>query len=315
MLSCNIDWKDGSLIASVTASMNFIRFLDPRILPASLAALLTLSFTGCATYNRIAPYPATGQPAKVEVGGVAMSKMSELPLGAYYDPDRQIIVTGHQKGVFTGMMFGLVGVMVADSMNRSSAKDKYGAAAAQGSDLKSILAALLEDPATVSRAPQWTREAAKVNLQLTPYALFTVEKTGQARLYAMLRAELPAAGDKPAWSVRYFAHAPGQYPLEAEGWMKPERFQPAMKAALAKALAACIDDTHGRLTGTKTVTAKGRYPYINEDFELRAIVAQENPDTLVVRLAVGDAMVLAGTHVLDRADYQIKPADFKDPRN
>jgi hypothetical protein len=55
--------------------------------------------------------------------------------------------------------------------------------------------------------------------------------------------------------------------------------------------------------------------HVSMDFELSAIVTQEHPDYVVVKLAVGDAMVLSGTHVLNRADYEIKSATFKDPRS
>lgn len=278
----------------------------------ALAVLLAVSVTGCASFNRIATYPKPADATTVSIAAKPMSKMSELPVGAYYDEPRHIIVTGHQKGLFTGMLFGIVGVMVADQMNKSFASDKYGAAAAKGADLGSLLNELVA--ASAARAPHWTKGAADAGLQLTPYAVFTLEDGGNVRLYAMLRAELPGKDGKPVWSGRYFARAPGLHPLQDNGWMSDDRFVQGMRTALDRALAACIDDTHGRLTGTSKITAKGKYPFINTEFELRAIVVQEQPDYLVAKLAVGDAMVLAGTHVLARADYAVKPADFKDPR-
>jgi len=244
-----------------------------------------------------------------------MSKMSELPIGAYYDEPRHIIVTGHQKGLFTGMMFGIVGVVVADQMNKSSGGNKFGAEAAKGTDLGTILDELLAASAVDGNSPNWTRLAADGRLQLTPYAVFTVEKSGDARLYAMLRAELPGEDGKPLWSGRYFARVPGLHPLQESGWMSDNRFTDGMRPALRRALIACIDDSHGRLTGNEKITAKGRFAFLNMDLELRAIVVKEDPDAVVARLLIGDAMVLAGTHVLDRADFEIKPATFKDPRH
>ncbi|HEY0945598.1 MAG TPA: hypothetical protein VGD81_10035 [Opitutaceae bacterium] len=275
---------------------------------------MAAGFTGCASFNRIAHYPNPQQSTTVSVAATPMAKMSELPIGAYYDEPRHIIVTGHQKGLLAGMAFGLVGVVVADQMNKSAGADKFGAAAAQGSDLGTMLNELVASAIAEANAQQWSSAAEAAGLQLTPYAVFTVEKTGEARLYAMLRAETPGKDGKPVWSGRYFARAAGSYPLQDGGWMSDGRFSSAMRVALERALRTCIDDTHGRLTGAKMVTAKGRYPFINTDFELRAIVVQEQPDYLVAKLAVGDVMVLAGTHVLDRADYEIKPAEFKDPR-
>lgn len=205
--------------------------------------------------------------------------MSEIPIGAYYDQDRQIIVTGHQKGLLTGMMFGVVGVLVADSMNRSSGGKQYGAETAKGENLGSDLNTLLKSALAEGRALQWSLAPENAGLRLTPYAVFTVEKSGEAHLHAMLRAELPGPDGKPIWSGRYFARAPGSYPLTDDGWMNGDRFAAGMNAALGRALDICIDDTHGRLTGTKTITAKGHYPYLNIDLELRAIEVEENPIT------------------------------------
>src|SRR5690606_32408631 len=97
-----------------------------------------------------------------------------------------------------------------------------------------------------AQAPGWTLTEDAGNLLLTPYALFTVErKSGLARLYALLRAEIPGADKKPAWSARYFARAPGEYPLDApDGWMTDGRFEQGMRTALERALAVCADDTH-----------------------------------------------------------------------
>jgi hypothetical protein len=286
-----------------------------RALQGVVTIIVAAAFTGCATFNRIATYPEAQKNTTVSVEAKRMSKMSELPLGAYYDESRHIIVTGHQKGLLTGMVFGVVGVVVADQMNESSGRDKFGSEVEKGSDLGGVLNELLAASITEGRASQWSHEMKDAGLQLTPYAVFTVEKNGDALLYAMLRAEIPRKDGKPTWSGRYFARAPGIHPLNETGWMTEERFSQAIRAGMVRALDACIDDTHGRLTGTATVTAKGKYPYINMDFELSAIVTQEHPDYVVVKLAVGDAMVLSGTHVLNRADYEIKSATFKDPRS
>jgi hypothetical protein len=279
-----------------------------------VVASLAFGLSGCATYTRIADYPTPDKPSAVAIVDKPMSKMSELPLGAHYDPERQVIVTGHQKGLLAGMMFGVVGVVVADQMNKSSGGEKYGAAAAQADDLVSLLDGAVDAALAGGQAPHWAEAAGAAGLRLTPYAVFTVEKSGDSRLYAMLRAEIPGPNGKPTWSGRYFARAPGLHVLSESGWMNPDHFTPAMDVALRQALMACIEDTHGRLTGRETVTAKGYYPYLNQEFEIRAIVVKEAPEYLVAKLAVGDAAVLAGTHVLMRSDYQVKPAKFADPR-
>lgn len=289
---------------------------SPRYFTALLLHAL-LFLTGCASFNRIAEYPASAAPTTVSLVAKPMSKMSELPIGAYYDVNRHVIVAGHQKGLLLGMLLGPIGVIATDQANQSSARKEYGESTAQGSaDLLSLAGDSLARLSAAGRAPHWKQAARDGTLRLSPYIIFTVNReTNLARMHAMLRAEILGADGKPTWSARYFARAPDEHPMAgAEGWTEKERFTAGAQAALDRVLGICMDDTHGKLTGTRKITAKGRYPYLNVDFELRALVVDENTDFVVVRLLVGDVMVMAGTHALDRGDYEIKAADFKDPR-
>jgi len=281
-----------------------------------LAAAFIATLSGCASFNRIADYPAPNQPVAITVVAKPMSKMNELPIGAYYDEPRQIIVTGHQKGLFTGMLFGVVGVIVADQMNKSSGAARFGDDAARSTgDLAAMLHAAVDAAVRSGAAATWTVSGADAKVRLSPYAVFTVEKSGQARLYAMLRAEILGTDGAPTWSARYFARAPGLHPLDGtDTWMSEERFGVGMQTAIARALDACVADTHGRFGGGTPTLAKGRFAYINSELELPFLLVEEQSDWVVGRLAAGDVMVLAGTHVLDRADYTFKPGKFKDPR-
>lgn len=275
-------------------------------------------FSGCASFTRIANYPTPNAATTVAVLPKPMSKMSELPIGAYYDESRQIIISGHQKGLGVGMMFGLVGVLVADQANKSSATTRFGKSANESmTDLASVAREVINEEMAAQKAPGWTMSADSTGLVVSPYALFTVLESGKARLYAMVRAEILGSGGDPKWSVRYFARAPGEYSIEGDdGWMTQTRFADGMRSALRTAIRVCMDDTTGKLTGSRKIKAKGVFPYLNSPkIELPFIVVQENGTTLVGRLAAGDAMVMAGTHVLDQNDFQIVEASFKDPRN
>jgi len=291
---------------------------SPRTLFRIVTALVCISFvSGCATYDRIADYPKPGQPTTVAVTAKPMSKMSELPLGAYYDDQRQIVISGHQKGMWGGMMFGLVGVLVLDEANKSIAEDKFGGSARSAAvDLGTITRELVDEAIASERTLGWVKTNGVAQLQLSPYAVFTVLKSGKARLYAMLRAEIPGPTREPQWSVRYFCRAPGEYMIEGnDGWMTDDRFAAGMRIAMKSALHVCAQDCLGRLRGTKTVTAKGPLAYMNNDtIPWRYIVVDESDDAIVARFAAGDVLVMAGTHVLDRSDHEIAPADFEDPR-
>ncbi|HET7535886.1 MAG TPA: hypothetical protein VFJ90_05490 [Candidatus Didemnitutus sp.] len=287
-----------------------------RLVPLlAISAVALLS--GCASFDRIAPYPTPSKAETVAIVATPMSKMSELPMGVFYDEPRHIIITGHQKGAGVGMMFGLVGVLVADQVNKSGAETRFGTTAqASKVDVGTILADVVKQELDAGIAPGWSLQNAPAHVQLTPYALFTVLKSGQARLYAVLRAEVPGSDGKPKWSGRYFVRADGERPVEtADGWMSGTYFADGMHAALQQAVRTCAEDLQGKLTGTRTVKARGIFPYLNTDtFELPFIVVKEDDQHLIAKLAAGDAMVMAGTHVLNRADYKITDAKFKDPR-
>ena len=290
----------------------------PQRLASLLVASATLLFSGCASYDRIASYPTPATSETVAIVAKPMSKMSELPLGVFYDEQRHIIISGHQKGLGWGMMFGLVGVLVADQANKSGAETRFGASAhTSTTDLGTVLADVIKEELSAGIAPGWSFQNAPAHLQFTPYALFTVLKSGKARLYAVLRAEIPGTDGKPTWSGRYFVRAEGEMPIEtSDGWMSGNHFSESMREAMREALKTCTEDIQGKLTGTRTIKAKGIFPYLNTDvFELPFIVVKEDEQHLVAKLAAGDVMVMAGTHVLNRADYKITDAKFKDPRH
>lgn len=300
--------------------MNISRLLPTltSLLRAGVTAAVLTAFTGCASYTRIADYPTPSKPTEVSVVAKPMSKMNELPIGTYYDEQRHIIVTGHQKGMVAGMLFGVVGVLVTDQMNKSSGAAKYADDSARSrSDLVSMTRELLTEAMAGGHAPNWSLAptATTGELRLSPYALFTVEKSGDARLYAILRAEILGADGKPTWSGRYFARAPGLHKLDGDNtWMSADHFAPAIRQALTRAVSVCVADAQGRFTNAKPTKVKGRFAYMNMELEWPFLVVEEQPDYVVGRLAAGDVMVMAGTHVLDRTDYQFSPGTFKDPR-
>jgi hypothetical protein len=291
--------------------------MTQRFAPLLTCIVVALTFSGCASFNRIADYPTPRQPSDVAIVAKPMSKMNELPLGAFYDEPRQIIISGHQKGLGWGMVFGIVGVMVADSANKSGAEKRFGdSARSSATDLGTITQEALEQEIAGNPTATWQLHPAPAHLLLSPYAVFTVQKSGQARLHAMLRAEILGADGKPTWSARYFARAEGEHTIEGEdGWMNGTRFADGMRGALQRVIKVCIDDTQGKLTGSRTIKAKGLFPFLNTDkIELPFIVVQESEQSIVGRLAAGDVMVMAGTHVLDKSDFTITDAKFKDPR-
>jgi hypothetical protein len=243
--------------------------------------------------------------------------MSELPLGAYYDEPHRIVVSGHQKGVGAGVMFGLVGVLVADSANKSAAENRFGGDVTRmATDLTEVTRAELAQEQTEGKMAATLLPCAGGQLVATPFAIFTVNKAGNARLYAMLKAEFKGAADnEPRWSVRYFARAAGEYPIAGpDSWSVAGRYAAGIKSALQCAISALVDEIQGRYTTERKALAKGRFAFFADDIELRVIVVHEDRDRAIGRLAVGDVMVMSGTQVMDRADFTFKDADFSTPK-
>lgn len=284
-------------------------------LTAIACAALVLT-PGCATYKKIAPYPKEQPPVDVALGKRSLSKMNDLPIGAYYDEQHGIVVTGYQKGLGVGMLFGVVGVLVANSANKSTGEARYSENAARmGADLTILTKQTLTEKLASGAYPSVKALSETGQLEVTPFAMFSVQKNGKARLHAMLRAELRSkANADPLWSVRYFAKAPGEYSIEGEdSWIAENRFSDGMKAAITRATAVLLDDIQGKLTEKRKIKAKGIYAAFNTEFEFPVIVVDENEKEIVGRLSIGDVMIMAGTHVLDRSDYTVKDADFRTP--
>jgi len=280
-----------------------------------LCAALALT-SGCATFNKIAPYPKGQPPVDLAIGKRPLSKMNDLPLGAYYDEAHGIVVTGYQKGVRVGMLFGVVGVLVANSANKSTGTARYSENAAHmGTDLAALTKDVLTQKLASGACPAVKALSETGQLEVTPFALFSVQKDGKARLHAMLRVELRNKPQTdPQWSVRYFAKAPGEYSIEgADNWTVEDRYAKGMKTAIERAVAVMLDDLQGKLVEKRKVEAKGIYPAFNTEFEFPIIVVDENEKEIVGRIAIGDVMIMGGTHVLDRSDFTIKDADFKTP--
>lgn len=263
------------------------------------ATAVVLGLSGCATRD-LTKYPQPESPVAIKVGDAKLSQMSEMRIGSYYDEERQIVVSGHQSGVFPGMMLGVVGVFAADAANKSSGEKQFGDETAAGIELDVMLQELIDEALVDPRASNWKPDGDSLTLQLTPIALFTVEKSGDARLDAMIRAELFDANDTLQWRGGYHARSSETYPLNEDGWMAEDRFENAMHETLERLINACIDDTHGRFNELGEVLIKGKFAMGTIEFESRGFLVREDPDSVVIQFPQGN------TYVADRSHYKIR---------
>ncbi len=200
---------------------------------------------------------------------------------------------------------------------RSATESRFSSAGGSTVDVVTVARQALHEAVAAQHTSQWTVSAnTTAQLTLSPYALFVPLPSGKDQLYAMLDAEIAGLDGGRGWSVRYFARAPGEYTIEGtDGWMVQNRFAEGIYTALRRTLQVCIDDTESKLLGGKKIKAKGRFPPWGREMTWPVIVVQEDSTVVVGRLVVSDMThILAGTHVLDRADFIFTDADFEDPR-
>lgn len=275
-----------------------------------------LFLSACASYSHIQDYPEKQAIKTVVIAKSPLSKMSDLPMGVFYDEENQIIVSGHQKGSFLGVLFGPLGMLATDKADKAAGESRFGSTVKNNTnDLVQITKNELNELIASGYSPLIKLGSANADITISPHAQFTVLPSGKAKLYALLKVGMKNSADGTNWSARYWSMAPGEYFIEGDdGWMTNGRFSDGMQSALKNAMKVCSAEIHNTLSGAKKIKAKGRFPYIGKPVELPFISIYETPDMIVGRLVAGDAVTFSGTHILYKNDYEISYTDFQDPR-
>ncbi|BET65913.1 hypothetical protein ASA1KI_08310 [Opitutales bacterium ASA1] len=287
-----------------------LRFVGP--------AILGLLASGCASYRYALPYPADAKTARTDISEEHPSAGTQFPIGTFYDKDHRVVFSGHQKGEQVGMMFGLVGVLVAHQANKAAGADRFGGHVDDlDFDLTTIArTALAEElahaPATRLRLVGDAAETHAI-LEIVPYALVEYAPGGGGKVYVSLRARLAQGGATQRWIGRYFAAADGTH-LQST-WEQEGRLETALREATERAVRMLVRDVHGGYPGSRTVKISGRWAWTARLPQLtsRAIVLDETDEHLVLRFVAADALVFSGTHFVERKDVTLEDAVFKIP--
>jgi uncharacterized membrane protein len=78
--------------------------------------MMPVALGGCATYDMIKPPPAGSASISVVYSNEGPSSWTDLPIGTYHVPNRNVIVSGYQKGGGIGGIFGVFGVLAEDAV-------------------------------------------------------------------------------------------------------------------------------------------------------------------------------------------------------
>jgi hypothetical protein len=298
-----------------------------RLVCLGVVASLHLIFAGCATYKMAQPCPATPSPAKAEVSKELPSKWSSFPVGVYFDEAHRMAFTGHQGGEMAGMMFGVVGVLVADGVNSANGKARFeDSTKALSFDVVALtnqaLATRLAAPDGGKRLMLEGEAPNKATLEIMPYVLMDFDANKTGHLYVVMNVKLmtrsgPHESSKVVWETRYIAQAPGVYPLDpsTKVWDKDNKASAAVAVAVDRAVWAILADANGQLNQTRTVTYSGVIAWISriQVSGVQAVVAGETADVYALRMIMGDAAVCAGVHVVEKSSVTLTDAKFKIP--
>jgi len=303
--------------------------LITRLYSAATCAFVLAGLTGCG-HELLKPPPRASVPVTVVYTGKGLSGMSDLPTGTYQVPDSQIIVSGHQKAGKSpaSMMFGVLGVLVANEVDKSGGKSAVKnstAALTERIDTRtqSILADLLSSD---EFRTAFTANAASDSpvLEFGGNIVLTFIDDTNVQPAVILHASWKQAsrGPKSAppaviWSTRYMCSIGGPKPLDGpQGWT--DNGAAALKATVSAELTQAIrymlldvkqpvarDDTH-------KVLVTGHFPLIADRLQVVSYDLGESGDLAVFAPKLSDATVLSGVLMLDKSQLSIREATKDD---
>lgn len=295
------------------------------------SVVFTLVLSGCATYDRTKPAQHQTQPITVSYTAEELSGWSDLPIGTYRVPDSQVIISGHQKGSGVGVMFGLLGVAIEHSMEKSA-----GHTAVQNAE--QILHITLteegqRDVGTLLQSDEFrdkfVSQGHGAQLTVSGAVIMTFIDDSNVMPFVVLRARLSppksatAAGSSAApqsepWWTRYICGlgAPkaltGDNSWTADGGVA---LRAAISAELARALHAALADVLAPAPRDEShqVAVAGYYPFVRGRFELVGYDLAQDEQSVVFAPRIGDVNVIAGVNIMDRTIVTTRPATKSDP--
>lgn len=274
--------------------------------------------SGCGTYKHTAPYPANAPQAEAKVTDTQPSKMSSFPPGIYYNKDSRMVFNGHQKGEMVGSMFGLIGVIVADQINKNNGKDRFDPEGEISSfDLVGETRSIFEEELAAHPSSKLLLNPEvkpKVTLCISPYILMDYD--GYSTIHPFLAMEVRlSTKQQTLWDVRYFAQAPMNF--SEETWKTDAQLPDAIKTAIRRACTALIMEINGELTGTRKVQTSCNLAWLTGPrttlSSFKAVVVGETDDCYILRLVFPDMSVLSGVQIIEKDSISLTDAEFKLP--
>ncbi|MNV25081.1 hypothetical protein D3C71_1161640 [compost metagenome] len=282
-------------------------------------AALCLSLGACATFDRAKPPPAVAGPVTVTVNNDQLSGWTDLPLGAYRVPESDVIVGGHQRGNAGVAMFGLLGLGIAHAANSNSS-------AAGVSNTEQILRIKLADQtrneieATIGKkllADKLTTEPSPTQLNVSSALLLSYIDDIQVRPFTILKVQLSGADKRHLWETRYFASTGEVRPLVGtDSWTSSggDPLKAAAATSLQRAVKVMLNDIAQPYTrdDNQMTIVEGGFPHLKPRVQIRGYLLVEDERYIAFVPKTGDASLLSGVSILDKAAIVYRPANSDD---
>ena len=243
--------------------------------PAAAAiALACLAMAGCATYDRTKPAPPQTGPIAIHVLDDTLG-LNDIPLGTYRVPDSQVVVSGRQQNAGAGVLFGIVGVLVADAVVTHHTASAVSNAERVlhihlGNELRADLGAQISDGALKGR---YTLDKADgSSLDILPAVILTYTDETHVRPFVELKVTLYDRNHAQVWDTRYFASTDYDRTMDGPGsWSDQDgaALKASISASLRQAVHAMLKDVATPYARDgKKITAMASLPFATQRLQI-----------------------------------------------
>jgi hypothetical protein len=282
----------------------------------------SLLLGGCASFNRAKPAPHESQPITVKFTTADLSGWTDLPMGTYRVPDSQVIISGHQKGGATGLLFGVVGVAVQGAVNSNAGKNTTKGAGdvlhiSLTSQAQGVADAMIAgDP--FAKIFSSDTNAAGPSLVISSAVIMTFVNDTDVLPYVVLKATLtePKA-TAPSWTTRYIASAGLPRPLTGDqSWTSDggNDLRNTLTVELQRAIRFMLLDVASPYPrdDKKLTMVQGHFPFMKQRLETVGYELAEDQQSISFVPKLGDVIVFSGVNIMEKSTTQYRPAEKSD---
>jgi hypothetical protein len=245
--------------------------------------------------------------------------MSDITTGVYRIPDSSTYLSGHQKGGDVAMLFGLLGVLAENGINKN--RGEHIIENAQGAlkvDMPLRTRSTLKEKLVYHHLEEVYRLSAAAikgpSVTVLPYVVLTFTSETTVRPFVILKVSLTDPTGRPTWWTRYICAAKEQRALEVtDGWSRDGGafFQAAVACALDTAVDVVVRDLGGKLprpsaSGTKLKT---HWAFAKGEIEIQGELIEKNENDVIFAPKIGDVVVFSGINIFEPDLVQLTAID------